>query len=106
MNCESKCYMERLIGKLPSIFTTSKSFKNPKFNWIHNNLPKKKKKETLFGSLSPLGVKVLYSLYPELLKCFKKSLCPKLDDLFPNWPNQEFFWKSNCIDRKKHYQLV
>jgi hypothetical protein len=44
--------------------------------------------------------------YPKLLECFKKCLCCKLGDRFLNWPNEFFFWKLNCTDGKRHYQLA
>jgi hypothetical protein len=34
-NCESKCYMQQLVGKLPSISIASKSFKKSK-NLLHS----------------------------------------------------------------------
>jgi hypothetical protein len=47
--------MEWLIGKLPSISTTTKSFKIPKIECIHSRLPKSAKSH--FGHLGLLGVK-------------------------------------------------
>jgi hypothetical protein len=35
LNRESKCYMQQLVGKLPSIFVASKSFKKSK-NLLHS----------------------------------------------------------------------
>jgi hypothetical protein len=48
----------------------------------------------------------IYYLYPIFLQCFKKNLCTKLGDLFLKWPSQEFFWKSNRADGKRHCQLA
>ena len=63
--------------------------------------------EQPFGLCSKsLLMLVIHSLYPKLLECFKKNLCLKLSDLFPNWPNQESLLKSNCMDGKRHCQLV
>ena len=49
---------------------------------------------------------IYYSLCSKLLECFKKNQCSKLGGWFSNWPNKEFFWKSNGIDGKRHYQLA
>ena len=54
MNREPKCCMEWLIQKLPSISTTTKSFKIPKIEYIYNRLPINTKSH--FGRLGPLGI--------------------------------------------------
>ena len=37
-------------------------------------------------------IAINYSIYFELLECFKKNLCPKLGGWFSNWPNKESFF--------------
>jgi hypothetical protein len=49
LNHESKRNVERIIGKLPSISTTTKSFKNSK-NRIHSQQPAEKRKEPFWLS--------------------------------------------------------
>jgi hypothetical protein len=47
--------MERFIGKLPSISTTSKTIENPR-KLIAFKAPSLKMGETILASLGPLGV--------------------------------------------------
>jgi predicted neutral ceramidase superfamily lipid hydrolase len=55
---------------------------------------------------SLINLNAMYFLYPKLLECFKKSLCPKSSDSFSKWSSEEFFWKFKHRDGKKHYQLA
>ena len=50
--------------------------------------------------------KEFYSLCPKLLYTFNKSLCSKLDDLFLNWPNQEFFLKTKLYGWKEKLPIT
>jgi hypothetical protein len=75
MNRESKCCMEWLIGKLPSISTTTKSFKISKIECIHSRLPKNAKSH--FGRFGHLGVKTSRLVFKPLesyMSCCKEFM--------------------------------
>jgi hypothetical protein len=73
--------------------------------WNTPSLPKLLE-TLLFMSLFWRHPKKILYLVKFSTQCFKKSQCPKLGGWFSNWPNKKFFWKSNCTDGKRHYQLA